>query len=82
MSKRHTYRAGSFTHTLDVLAPGTDPHAYMEQALKDCPDCQAALARGEQPTLGFGELPPMPRPSCLDRFRRPRWRELKRRVRR
>jgi hypothetical protein len=82
MHTRQTYRIGSVTHTIDIIPAGEDPHAYLENAMKDCPDCQAALARGEQPTVGTGDLLDLMRPRGLDRFRRPRWRELKRRVRR
>jgi hypothetical protein len=47
--------AEPFTHTVTVLPEGADPKEFMKQVMHDCPDCQAALARGETPTVGTGE---------------------------
>ena len=47
-----------------------DIHALLD----DCPECRAARERGEEPIVMS--------PSAWDRFRSPRWRDLKRHVRR
>jgi hypothetical protein len=52
--------------------------AELEREIHDCPECNAARARGE-PTISISPPQPM---RGMDRFRRPRWRDLKRRVRR
>ena len=62
-----------FVHT---LVPGQDPFAALQQAMHDCPDCRAALERGEQPVFGSPPPPsrrrnPFPRPA--------RWRTRKQR---
>lgn len=50
--------------------------AELEQEIHDCPECNAVRARGEQPYI-FSAPSEM---RGIDRFRRPRWRDLKRRV--
>lgn len=59
--------------TMEPMAATTDDEARTElDAIVDnCPECQAARARGEVPIKGTG-VPPW--------FKRPRWRDLKRRV--
>lgn len=50
----HTYpREGAepFTHTTTIVPEGADPNEVLQQAMDDCPDCQAARARGETPTV-------------------------------
>jgi hypothetical protein len=47
--------------------------------MHDCPDCQAARARGEVPQIMTMPMPPRQRGRGIDRFRRPRWRDLKNR---
>lgn len=54
----------------DIRAGGEIDAPHM---LDDCPECQAALARGERPT--FGPAPPKRWPN------RPRWRALRRAAR-
>ena len=49
----------------------------MEALVDDCPECRAARERGEVPTFGIGD-----EFRDLIRGRRPRWRNLKRYVRR
>jgi hypothetical protein len=73
---------GSFlTHTVDVLKATNqaDALAELEQLMHDCPDCQAARARGEVPQIMTMPMPPRQRGRGIDRFRRPRWRDLKNR---
>ncbi len=53
---------------------GADPTALMMQMLHDCPECRAALARGEQPTLGF-----LPAPKKKSFAAANRWRSRKQR---
>jgi hypothetical protein len=64
---------------LEPMKATTDAEARAElQALiDDCPECQAARARGEVP-----QIVSVPRVPMRERFRRPRWRNLKRRVQR
>jgi hypothetical protein len=72
----HDLRTGEVTvqeHEVDTL----DPQALYEQSIRDCPQCQAAVARGEPPQIL--DLPLLPDRSVLRR--RPRWRHLKRFVR-
>jgi hypothetical protein len=63
-----------------------DPVALLEQLMHDCPECQAARARGETPIFGTGEdlLRQQPSGPVRDiiRDKRPRWRTLKRNARR
>lgn len=83
MHKKHTFQEGPFEYTIEEIPAGVDPLKFFEQAVHDCPECQALMARGEKPVIVTGDdIPPALRPSGLDRFRRPRWRDLKRRVRR
>ena len=57
-----------------------------EQMMHDCPECRAAMARGEKPSLGLGLRPaPFAAQAVADRMnrhglfrKRPRWRHLKR----
>lgn len=44
-----------FTHPVSVLPEGGDPKEFLRQVMDDCPDCQAALARGETPISGTGD---------------------------
>ena len=53
-----------------------DPREILRQQLHDCPECRAAMARGEVPTFAPGFHIPPPRPK---RWAKPRWRDLKRR---
>jgi hypothetical protein len=57
-----------------------DPAAFLEKAMHDCPDCQAARARGEVPRIVHVDSLPAKRDVVRDR--RPRWRDLKRNARR
>lgn len=44
-------------HTIDVLPADTDPAAAIASIHADCPECQAALARGEKPiTMSGAEI--------------------------
>lgn len=59
-----------------------DVREHLRRAMHDCPDCRAAMERGEVPQFGTGaELEAlataMPRKPLFPR--RPRWRDLKRR---
>ena len=64
---------------VEPMAATTDEEARAElfALMDDCPECQLARARGEAPTVV--DVPP-PRPRGTERFRRPRWRELRRRI--
>lgn len=55
-----------------------EAHAELQALMDDCPECQALRARGEQPIV-FDARARRPM-SGLAKFRRPRWRDLKRRV--
>jgi hypothetical protein len=58
-----------------------DPQAWQEQILHDCPQCRAAMARGEKPTFGTGaDLDKMLRRARI-LGKNPRWRDLKKRRR-
>jgi len=63
---------------VEPMTATTDDEARAElhAIMDDCPECQTARARGETPT--FVDVP-RPRRG-IDRFRRPRWRDLRRRV--
>lgn len=54
-----------------------DARKMLEHAMDDCPECRAARARGETPMFGDG-APPFRARRGIDRFKRPRWRTLKR----
>lgn len=54
-----------------------DPAAYLQKVMHDCPECRAALARGEKPLVHTNVSRPAKRDVIRDR--RPRWRDLKRR---
>ena len=60
-----------------------DPREFLRQQMADCPECAAALARGERPQFGHGpEIEAALADSIARRTvfgRRPRWRDLKRR---
>jgi hypothetical protein len=61
--------------TRDIEVPdGADPREVLQQAMHDCPQCQAARAAGEVPIAHGGDI--------RDRHRiftkRPRWRTRKR----
>lgn len=56
------------------------PAEMLERLMDDCPECRAARARGEVPTIV--ELTPQPAKRDVIRHRRPRWRTLKHRARR
>ncbi|MBZ0235019.1 MAG: hypothetical protein K8M05_22015 [Deltaproteobacteria bacterium] len=43
-----------FTSTISVLPPDVDPAAAIAAIHADCPECQAALARGEKPIVMSG----------------------------
>ena len=43
------------TKIQDIEVDPTSGASLMEQLIHDCPDCRAALARGEQPLMGTGE---------------------------
>lgn len=47
--------AEPFTHTTTIVPAGVDPKEALQQAMDDCPECQAARARGETPTVLSGE---------------------------
>ena len=68
------------TFTKDMAATSeAEAHAEFQAIIDDCPECQALRARGEEPVIvNASSLRP---PSGLAKFRRPRWRDLKRRVR-
>lgn len=57
----------------------TDPVELMQQLVHDCPECRALRARGEEPVVIDGRA--ISRTHSVFR-RRPRWRDLKRKVRR
>jgi len=63
---------------VEEIPADVDPREWMRKAVHDCPECRAAMERGEVPQFGTFdpelELPP-PRPRF---WRRPRWRTLKR----
>jgi hypothetical protein len=51
----------------------------LEQLMDDCPECQAARARGEMPMIGTGEELKALIARKHPAFRKPRWRNIKRR---
>ena len=69
----------------------TSPEEQLRQMLHDCPECRAALERGERPQIGVpvpvemleamwsAKLLATAQPRRPSRWARPRWRELKRR---
>jgi len=71
--------------SVEEMPADIDPREYLRKAVADCPECAAAMARGEVPQLGHG--PEMQ--AALDEMmstarrtvfgRRPRWRDVKRR---
>jgi hypothetical protein len=79
-------RTGAVIKTEEVDVPSDlTPRQFLERMMDDCPDCQAARARGEQPYFPSPEeleelehlLASAERPRS--RFaRRPRWRTMKR----
>ena len=79
----HHIKFNKLTHETTVeplhVADGEDPVAAFQRVLDDCPECQAARARGEKPIAMSGDqLPEELRPREIIRDRRPRWRDLKR----
>jgi hypothetical protein len=80
---KQSFRVGDAEYTVEKLdlplgATRADAETALRHAIDNCPECQAAGRSGHGATLVSGrELL-----RGLDRFRRPRWRELKRRVRR
>ena len=54
MQSRPAMRTLPMPHTIDVLPPETDPAAAIASIHADCPECQAALARGEKPIIMSG----------------------------
>jgi hypothetical protein len=59
---------------IEAVPAGVDPLEHLQRTMDDCPECQAARARGEVPQ--FGMLSP---PARKQRFPRPmRWRKRKR----
>ncbi|HEY5944096.1 MAG TPA: hypothetical protein VIV40_01330 [Kofleriaceae bacterium] len=65
---------------IEDMREEVSPREALEQIMHDCPECRAARARGEVPTFGDGD--PLPVLRDVIRDRRPRWRDIKRRVRR
>jgi hypothetical protein len=86
------FEVDGFEYTVEPLpvGPGAtadELDAAMQQALHDCPECRAARARGEQPMMISGaellrELESVRGVGPGLGFKRPRWRDLKKRVRR
>lgn len=72
----HDKRTGNIT-VEEIEGDPSDPQALYEQTIRDCPECQAAVARGEPPQIL--DMPLLPDRSVLRR--RPRWRHLKHFVR-
>ena len=71
--------AGVFEE-LEISELGSDPETALEafqHAIDNCPECQAARARGEEPVII--PMTELARPSRWNM--RPRWRDLKKRVR-
>jgi hypothetical protein len=86
MAKQTLHHAGIETtiEPLDIAADATEAEilAKFREAIDSCPDCQAARARGEEPQLVHGrELLEQLGLEHRPRWKRPRWRELRRRVR-
>jgi len=73
----------TLTHEITVeplhVAEGEDPAAALQRVIDDCPECQAARARGESPVSLTGEqiLAQLRPRRDIIRDRRPRWRDLK-----
>jgi hypothetical protein len=65
----------------DPGATDIDPQEYIRRKLHDCPECRAAMARGERPQFvsaeDLAEAVERARPRGF--ARRPRWRTFKRR---
>ena len=68
---------------IEPIPPDVDPREFMRQRMQDCPECQAALARGEQPTFGdhhdLEQLVERRRAGHDVLGKKRRWRDLKRR---
>jgi hypothetical protein len=66
------------------VAAGVDPLELMKQAIDNCPDCQAARARGEQPLIGSFDRAHVDQPQIVSvepesrQLRRARQRKLAR----
>lgn len=60
--------------TVDV--DSDDPVEMMKQLLHDCPECRAAMERGEQPKIVTGEemKQRVERMNRRRRWRQPKWR--------
>ena len=72
-------RLGNVVKIEDMPAD-VDAEAYMKQVLHDCPECRAAMERGEPPTLVLGhEIAARPAPRRRLFAKLPRWRTRKRR---
>ena len=76
---KHTFVHGPFEYEVQPMKARTleEARAELQQLIHDCPDCQAARGRGEVPQIVEVSRVPM-----RERFRKPRWRTFKRRVRR
>jgi hypothetical protein len=61
--------------TQQEIPEGVDAREFMQQQLDDCPLCQQARARGEQPVIHSGPLPTMRAPKRWPRATR--WRKRK-----
>jgi hypothetical protein len=65
--------------TKDMTATNAvEARAELQALIDDCPECQALRARGEQPVVLDGRT--LRAMTGLAKFRRPRWRDLKRRA--
>lgn len=47
-----------FSFEVTAIPEGIDPMEFLEQAIHDCPDCQAARARGEEPKIVMHDSAP------------------------
>ncbi len=70
--------------TMEEIPADVDPREWLRQRMDDCPLCKEARARGEVPQFGdmesLHEVMKQVARSPRERWRRPRWRSLKRRV--
>lgn len=54
---KHTFRTPTEEITIEPIdvPPGADPQEVIMKLLHDCPECRAAMARGEQPQIVLPE---------------------------
>jgi hypothetical protein len=63
---------------IEEIPPGIDPAEFVRRKIAECPECQAAIARGETPEIIHAvDLTREQRQRHPLFARRPRWRKVK-----